>query len=229
MHIEPSAVSGVELIGPDAPEFRMCIESLVRGAPPAALQTALPYSVVVKNSGERPLVLLGIRFDMLSRQKKPYSVVHYADTLRYPDKPGLAPGAFRFVCAEPRYTAMVLRGESHADSRGAMNLVNLATALRVAASLDCVAFTDGEFAGPDSHGAFDRFRRERDAESALIGEVLEAGSEVEAVLVKAIEQSDGPPRRALAKVLLTAFQSGGADELAASARSHRIKLQLWRA
>ncbi len=225
MHIEPSRVAGVELIGPDAPQFREYIACLAGGEPPDALQPALPYSVIVKNNGARPLALLGVRFDMVGRQKKPYSVVHYADTLRHPEKATLMPGAMRFVCAEPSYTYMVLRRESHLDRRSSMNLENLATAVRVAVSLDCMAFDDGQFAGPDSNGAFDRLQREREAESALIEEVRQAGSEVEALLAQAIEASDKPARRALAKEFHTAL---AADELAARVENHRLRIPLWR-
>ncbi len=225
MHIEPSRVAGVELIGPDTVEFGRAIELLVGGAPDGVLKPALPYSVIVRNNGERPLVLLGVRFDMVSRGNKPYSVVHYADTMRYPERTSLAPGAMRFVCAESRYTDMVLRREARVDRRGSMNLENLAAAVRVAASLDCVAFGDGQFAGPDSHGAFDRFAREREAESSLIEEVRNAGSAIEELLVKEIETSGEPARRALAKQFHAALAGG---ELAARVANHRLRIPLWR-
>jgi hypothetical protein len=225
MHIAPSSVADVELIGPDAPKFSESITLLAGGDPADALQPALPYSVIVKNNGARPLALLGVRFDMVSRQKKPYSVVHYADTLRHPEKTTLIPGAMRFVCAEPSYTYMVLRRESHVDRRSSMNLENLASAVRVAVSLDCVAFDDGQFAGPDSNGAFDRLQREREAECALIEEVRKAASGVEALLAQAIEAPDKPARRALAKEFHTALAAG---ELAARVGNHRLRIALWR-
>ena len=230
MHIEPSSVTGVELVGPDAAEFARLLEGLVGGKPDGVLQPALPYSVIVRNNGSRALVLLGTRFDMVSRQKKPYSVVHYADTLRHPEKATLVPGAGRFVCAEPRYTDMILRRETKVDGRGAMNLGNLAHAVRVVASLDCVAFDDGEFAGPDSHGAFERLQRERDAESALVEEVrhagADAGSDVGALLAKEIENSAEPVRRALAKQFHAALAAGQLDACVAN---HRLRIPLWRA
>src|SRR5580658_8338914 len=111
MQVEPSSVAGVELIGPDAQGFRQAVELLLGRAPDDVLKPALPYSVIARNNHSRPLALLGVRFDMVGRKAKPYSVIHYADTLRYPEKANLAPGAARFVCAEPRYTEMVLRRE----------------------------------------------------------------------------------------------------------------------
>jgi hypothetical protein len=230
MHIEPSRVPDVELIGPDAVEFGRAIEVLMGGAPDEVLKPALPFSVIVRNNGTRPLVLLGVRFDMVSRQKKPFSVVHYADTLRYPERASLGPGALRFVCAERRYTDMVLRRAGGVDARGAMNLENLAGAARVAVSLDCVAFSDGQFAGPDSHGAFHRFGRARDAESGLVEEVRQAGSAAGELLAKAIGISgEHDPavmaRRTLAKEFHAALAGG---ELVARVANHRLRIPLWR-
>src|SRR5207245_115255 len=98
---------------------------------------------------------------------------HYADTLRNPEKSELRPGARRFVCAEPAYTSLVIRGEAVPDTRGRMNLDNLRRMLQIRASLDCVAFEDGTFQGPDSQGGLNRFTRESAAEAALLAQILE--------------------------------------------------------
>ena len=237
MQVEPSTVADVDLIGPDAPEFHAAVESLVGREPDDVLKPALPYSVVARNNHSRPLALLGVRFDMAGRKAKTYSVIHYADTLRYPEKANLAPGAMRFVCAEPRYTDMVLRHEREIDRRGPMNLKNLRTALRIRASLDCAAFDDGQFAGPDSLRAFDRFQTEREAEIALLEEVLaellKPDCAIEKLLERAVEipaESDRAAlaRRTLAKEFHHGLAAGGLDELAARVRNHRLRIRLWR-
>ncbi len=239
MHIEPSSVAGVELIGPDTREFGPAVESLVGGQPCAALKPALPFSVIVRNSASQALALVGIRFDMIGPQAKPYAVIHYADTLRYPEKANLPPGALRFVCAEPRYTDMVLRGECETDGRGPMNLGNLSTALRVSASLDCAAFDDGRFGGPDTVGAFDRFQNEREAEIALLeamlAELPNPDCAIGDVLARVLETTAGEERnraslarRTLAKQFHEALASGGPQQLAARVRSHRLRIPLWR-
>src|ERR1019366_2104729 len=143
--------------------------------------------VIARNSHSRAVALLGVRFDMVGRQAKTYSVIHYADTLRYPEKADLTPGGMRFVCAEPRYTDLVLRSERAIDQRGPMNLNNLRTVLRISASLDCAAFDDGQFAGPDSLGVFDRLEGEREAEIALLEEVLQPDCAIETLLKQAME------------------------------------------
>lgn len=239
MHVEPSSVADVDLIGPEAPGFREAIGLLAGSDLHDTLKPALPYSVIVRNRGTRPLALLGVRFDMTGPQLRSYSVIHYADTLRHPEKMNLPQGAMRFVCAERRYTDMVLRGEGKIDRRGPMNLANLCAAVRIAVSLDCAAFDDGRFAGPDSNGAFDRFQREREAEIALLEEVLEEllkpDCAIEARLAQAVDipaqkapERSVNARRNLAKHFLEGLAEGGAEELAARVRGHRLRIRLWR-
>jgi hypothetical protein len=239
MQVEPSAVAGVDLIGPNAPQFKEAVEFLLGREPDDVLKPALPYSVVAKNDRSRPMALLGIRFDMVGRNAKPYSVIHYADTLRYPEKTNLAPGAMRFVCVEPRYTDMVLRREHEVDQRGPLNLKNLRTVRRIRASLDCAAFDDGQFAGPDSLGAFERFRNEREAEMAIVQEVLEELEKPDCAIQVLLERMLEMPadlsgdrallaRRALARQFHQEFAQGGPETLATRVRNHRLKIGLWR-
>ena len=233
--VETSGIESVELIEPGAAEFGEALESILGRPPDDVLKPALPYSVIARNNDVRAIALLGIRFDMVGRQAKPYSVIHYADMLRHPERADLKPGAMRFVCAEPLYTDLVLRREREVHLRGRMNLDNLRTMLRIRASLDCVGFSDGQFAGPDSLGAFDRFERERDAEMALIAEVDKKECTIETVLHAAmeipVEQARDRAllaRRALARRLHEGFEAGGLNEMTARARNHRVRIKLWR-
>jgi hypothetical protein len=235
MHVEPSSVPNVDLIGPGAEGFKEAVELLLGRAPDGVLEPALPYSVIAKNNHSRAVALLGVRFDMVGAQAKSYSVVHYADTLRYSEKADLTPGAMRFVCVEPRYTDLVLRRARVVDRRGPMNLSNLRKTLQVRASLDCAAFDDGQFAGPDTLGAFDRLEREREAEIALVEEVLKPNCAIENLLKRAMEIPAARSRdraflarRVLAKRLHEGLAAGGLDGVAALARNHRLRIGLWK-
>jgi hypothetical protein len=235
MQVEPSSVPNVDLIGPDAVGFKDAVELLLGRELDGVLEPALPYSVVARNRHPRAVALLGIRFDMVGAQAKSYSVIHYADTLRHPENAGFMPGAMRFVCAEPLYTDLVLRRATGIARRGPMNLDNLRKVSRIRASLDCAAFDDGQFAGPDSLGAFDRLESEREAEIALVEEVLKPDCAVETLLKQAMEM---PPtnvrdrallaRRVLAKRLYEGLAAGGFDGAVAIARNHRLRIRLWR-
>jgi len=227
-------VDRVELIQPGAAAFDAALESILGRPPDRVLAPALPYSVIVRNGDRRAIALLGIRFDLIGL-KGTYSVVHYADTLRHPEKTDFRPGTMRFVCAEPSYTDMVLRGANEVDRRGRMNLEKLLTVLQARPSLDCVGFDDGQFAGKDSLGAFERFACEREAEIALLDELAAPDGAVAALLEQAMEI---PPekardraaiaRRALARRLHDGFVTGGLTEVSERARNHRVRIGLWR-
>ena len=232
MKVAASSVPGVRLHGPDSPEFETALTAILGRAPRQLLRPALPFSVIVENNSSRTIALLGVRFDMLGARAKEYSVVHYADTLRNPEKADLRPGVTRFVCAEPAYTALVIRGEVAADTRGRMNLDNLRRMLQIRASLDCVAFADGSFHGPDSQGAFDRLSEERRAEAALLAEMLglEAAppAHVETLLTEAVQDASSRGRRNVARTLLEGLAAGGMRDMLARARSYRCRIALTR-
>jgi hypothetical protein len=224
-----ASVARVGLIGPEDAEFLPELEKLwggfLNGSPGDVLRPALPFSVIAQNKAGRTVALLGVRFDMRGDRGKSYSVVHYADSLRYPENADLKPGASRFVCAEPLYTSMVVRREISVDPRAPMNLANLRKALGIRASIDCVAFDDGQFSGPDSLGAYERLAGERIAEEEFLAS-LRAGKSPETLLADASENAG---LRALARKFHGAFVAGGAAEVADLAAVHRYRIALRRA
>ena len=229
MKVEPSGIAGVELEGPDAASFIPAVETLYGRTVDDVLRPALPYSVIARNGTARTIALLGIRFDMVGATGKPLAVVHYADALRHPEKADLTGGAARFVCAEPAWSELVLRQGSQVDQRARMNLDNLRKVLSIRAAVDCVAFDNGQFAGPDSNRAYERLQHERLAETELIGEVLAKESlgepALEAFLKHAMEV---PARRDLARRLSSALQVHGKAELFVRTRAHCCRIPLWR-
>jgi hypothetical protein len=232
MKVIPSSIEGVHIYGPGTAPFESALTEILGRAPRELLEPALPFSVIVENASGRAIALLGVRFDMVGPKAKNYSVVHYADTLRNPEKSELRPGAKRFVCAEPAYTSLVIRGETTTSTRSRMNLDNLRRMLQIRASLDCVAFDDGTFHGLDSQACFDRFLREIASETALLKEVLalEEGSiaSIEAVLFQAVQDPDDRGRRNAARKLIESLESGGRDELLQRARTWRCRMALSR-
>lgn len=232
MKVAASTVPGVRIHGPDSPEFETGLAEIIGDAPRELLKAALPYSVIVENTGRRTISFLGVRFDMLGRKAKQVSVVHYADSLRNPAKGDFRPGTKRFICAEPEYTALVVHGDVAPRTRGRMNLDNLRRMIDMCASLDCVAFEDGEFAGPDSQGAFARLARERDVELAFAAEVIArvtgGSNEIERFLYRAVEDPEDRARRMISRKMLEALKAGGAADVAARAREWRCRIPLWR-
>jgi hypothetical protein len=229
MKITPSGIAGMALVGPDCDEFEAALAPLLGGAPRELLAPALPFSVIVVNDSGRAVSLLGVRFDMTGPRGKPYSVIHYADTLRNPAKSDFLPGTARFVCAEPSFTALVLRGDDTWDRCERNNLDNLRRMLSFRAALDSVAWDDGRFEGPDSCGAFERLGRQREVEAEFRAQVVGADpSEAESLLNGAVDDPANRTRRALAMKLLEGLQMGGREEMLSRAQGHRLKIAVWR-
>jgi hypothetical protein len=229
MKIETTGIAGVTLLASGSDEFDAALQSLLGRAPKELIAPAIPYSVIVSNDSGRAISLLGIRFDMLTAHAAPCSVVHYSDTLRNPEKSDFQPRVKRFVCAEPSFTALLLRRDGDLSSRGRNNLDNLRKMLSVTAMVDCVAWSDGKFEGPDALGAFERLARQRLMEEAFVALVqsLDARA-MERLLKEASEDTEDRARRKLGRRLLEGFQAGGREEVLGRARNHRLKILLHR-
>jgi hypothetical protein len=212
---------------PGSERFNEALKTILGSAPGEWLKPALPYSVIAENCSEQAIALIGVRFDLTSRKGKKMSVIHLADTLRNPEKTEFAPEACRFFCAEAEYAAVATRGRAEVSRRAQMNLQNLRTMLRVRASVDCIAYSDGRFDGPDTGGAFERFTRQRVAEQSLVSAVIDGQIRRDGLL-KELSESDSA-RRALAGKLLDALSADGADGMLECARLHRLRVALARA
>jgi len=229
MKITPSGVAGIGLLGSPSPEFERALEFVLGKSPRSVLAPAIPYSVIATNDSGRTIALLGVRFDMTGPHAKPCSVIHYADTLRNPEKADFRTGTVRFVCAEPANTSLALRCGGEPTTRGRTSVDNLRQMLGIRASLDCVAWDDGRFAGPDSLGAFDRLARQREMEAELKDRIAGMNdAEAEKLLRAAAEDPLERARRTLARKLLEGLQTGGRAEMLNRAQSHRLKIAAWR-
>jgi hypothetical protein len=178
----------------------------------AALAPAIPFAVFVSNDSDRAVAFLGVRFDMVDDVGKNSSVVHYADTLRYPEAADFRPGKRRFICAEPAYTAFAMSGT--APER--IDLDNLGRMRAIMAGIDCVVFADGEFAGPDRQGAYVRLVCERELEAAFLAELDSLAPDVRAAWLESIiRESQQRVTRAAARKIL-------------EGASFRLRIPVWR-
>jgi hypothetical protein len=182
--------------------------------------------VIAENCSTQPIALVAVRFDLTAPRGKKMSVIHIADTLRNPEKAEFAPGACRFFCAEAEYAAAVVRGDSEVSRRALLNLQNLRSMLRVKASVDCFAFDDGQFDGPDTGGAFERFSKQRTAEQDLISALLSGEVQAED-LARELNSADSA-RRPLAAKLANALSTTGKEAMLDCARRHRLRVPLIR-
>ena len=218
MKVVPSTIEGVTLIAPDDAMFEAELAPLLTRVTREQIAAAIPFSVIVKNQADRAIAMLGMRFDMLGPRAKPQSVVHYADSLRNPEKADLRPGTARWVCAEHSYTSLVLRGEGETGRRERLTLDTLRQMLSIQASIDSVVFDDGRFTGPDTQKAFERLNEERAAEISL----LEHPDET--YLRRAAEDMKSAHRRVFARTLLQKAETSGWEELREFAKKYRVKI-----
>jgi 2,3-bisphosphoglycerate-independent phosphoglycerate mutase len=101
--------------------------------------------------------------------------------------------------------------------------------LNFRATLDCVAWDDGRFEGPDSFGAFGRLAQQRETEMEFRAMLVATDEqEAERLLNAAVDDPSNRARRALAMKLLEGLQEGGPEEMLARARNHRLKIVVWR-
>jgi hypothetical protein len=102
--------------------------------------------------------------------------------------------------------------------------------LQIRAALDCVAFNDGSFRGPDSLAAFDRLTAERSVEMEFIAGVLRLADRPAVAMEGIMKAATGGDRvqRDQARRLLEAFAGGGLEGMIAKARSHRPRIELQR-
>ena len=229
MKTVPSTIEGVRLIASGTEEFERELQPLLGRASRELIAPALPYSVIVANDSRRAIALLGIRFNMIGPHAKPYSVIHYADTLRNPEKSDLQPGARRFVCTEPSFTALLLRRDDDLSTRGRNNLDNLKKTMNISASIDCVAFDNGRFEGPDTQNAFERLAKQRRMETSFPIEIVRMNAvDAERHLRAAVEDTGNRACRMLARKLLEALESGGPEAMAHQASHHLLKKPVWR-
>ncbi len=229
MQITPCNIAGIGLLGLESQGFEQALSELLGRAPRILIAPALPYSVIVLNDAARAIALLGVRFDMTGPRGKPYSVIHYSDTLRNPEKGDFLPGARRFISAEPSYTSLLLRQGDDLSSRGRNNLDNLRRMLDIRASIDCVVWENGGFEGPDTQGAFERISRQREMERVFLSQVMEmSDSTAEQYLRIAAEDSNDRARKTLGRKLLEGLETGGMEEMIRRARGHRLKIPVWR-
>ena len=238
MQVEPSSVAGVELIGPRNGEFLEALTSLLgRDAGRSAEAGAAVFGDCRGTTTRARWRCWASGSTWLGRKAKAITrwfIMRTRCGIR--KKRTCNPGAH---AVRLRRTALHGSGAAARDARsiarGPMNLDNLRTVRRIRASLDCAAFDDGQFAGPDSLGAFERLESEREAEIALLEEVLKSDCAIEAILQQAMEIPDIQSRdrallarRVLAKRLYQGFAEGGRDEVALRARNHRLRIRLRR-
>jgi hypothetical protein len=169
--VELPAIPGIELVGPQSPEFETLVTQIVGPERPMGLAASLPYGVIIRNKTSQGIaaidtvwtagdqILLNAADQMFSR---PILFVK-------PDQAVLAvpPG----ILQNPRQLRIFSDGtiEGH-------RLNNFKNPGNVTISVDAVVFESGQFAGGDRYGAFEQWDAQIQAPRDLATAVLQKQS-----------------------------------------------------
>jgi hypothetical protein len=175
-HTIPSSVPGIEIIGPDNPGFNAVASEIIGNNQIEILRSALAISVVIKNTGTRPIVFYGIRFEYVTNAGNSVATTLYKN-LRFPISIPFSPGQMRWEPAQPGGSTAQRSGQAAslvASKSWNQGVAFYTSRQAITASLDCAIFSDGQFAGPDISQAFNRLQAEAAANLQLLQELRQA-------------------------------------------------------
>lgn len=181
--VMPSQVPGLDVYGPEAPEFSRHISDLgvdVKGD--NATDAFLSHAIVVRNASNRPISKFVVRFEYLNPAGKPYSENQWQES-----KPGFQPGAAQLVTVSRTVTEAI---RSHWPKEVLERFITgsvvdaILRSPTVLVSLDAVLFADGEFFGPDVSGAWKMLTEEQEFIRSTRLELERIGADMGAIQKK---------------------------------------------
>ena len=191
--VQPSQVSGIDLIGPRDPRFGGIASRFFSGRLFPFLNELLPLSVFLVNTGPSPIIYYGIRFEYLNQAKEPVVVVAYKD-LRAPIFKHFSSADIKLVSIQGHLSDAV-EVLSPEQLQGIPLLGIWVASLRqysmvpgITASLDCAVFADGRFAGPDRTGQFPRLLDEAAAYRQTVQEFKKLRGGPESTIASALRE-----------------------------------------
>jgi hypothetical protein len=200
--IQPSAIAGIQMMGPQSPEFTAAVAQIVGSEQPYALTAWLPCGVVVRNNSSQVLAGICVVWTMaLDAGPLGGAGGGCSSTLWY-DSPSnqLQPGQAALaippqILHKPRDLKPALRGNWLG------NLPNLQRAPRVGIMLDSVAFASGQYVGSDTIGEYEYLQAVLNAPGSVAATLLaKKASETISDIVKWLQSVEAQSRQ------------GGADD-----------------
>jgi hypothetical protein len=158
--VESTGVPGVALIAPTEPNFETYAAVVLGTQVLEDLRPILSTSMILENGSQKRIVYYGARFQYIGSEGYPVTNLIYIDMRTRGVAKPLSPGERTLVSFEPSLTYLIVQGgASSAKGRTEYrawleNLAAVAARGRITASLDCVIFEDGQFAGADHANHF---------------------------------------------------------------------------
>lgn len=222
--VAPSAIPGIDLVGPQSPEFPALVTQIAGTDRPPGLAASLPYGVVIRNRTSQAIAAVDTVWTASGRVLLNAADAMFNKSILYV-KPGqdvlaVPPGIFQ----NPRQLRIFADGtlEGH-------RLDNFQNPGYVTVAVDAVVFESGQLVGADRYGAFEQWQAEIQAPRDLAASVLQKQqSQSIGDIVSSIEQlaavrrppPDPHARQTVvaARVLLAVYRSKGEAELFSRAK-----------
>src|ERR1039457_5458313 len=166
--VVPSTIQGVELVGPESPNFEALVTQIVGTDRPIGFAAALPYALVIRNSTSEAIAAIDTVWTTTDRILLNATDAMFNKAILYV-KPGQAvvaspPG----ILQNQRQMQIFANGttESH-------RLENFRNPGNVTVAIDAVVFESGQFVGADRYGAFEQWEAQIQAPRDLASTVLQ--------------------------------------------------------
>ena len=152
--IAPSTIGGIQLAGPQSPNFTAMVAEIVGPDQPPAFTEALPYGVVIRNNSAQPLAAVCVVWTGTFNPQAAGPIGSWREWFANPSSQ-IAPG--QSVVAVPSggilSTPRDLNRYARRGSVSSLRTVQQAHAIEV--SLDGVVFASGQFLGPDTYHEYE--------------------------------------------------------------------------
>lgn len=223
--IVPSAIQGIELVGPQSPDFDARVTQIVGTDRPVGLAVALPYAVVITNRTSQAIEAINTVWTTTDQILLNAEDAMFNKPILYVN-PGQAvlaspPG----ILQNPRQLQIFANGsiEGH-------RLENFRNVGDVTVTIDAVVFESGQFVGANRYGAFEQWQAQIQAPRDLATAVLQKQASqsigdivswLESLAAVRRPPADLHARETItaARVLLAEYRSNGQAALYSRAKS----------
>jgi hypothetical protein len=175
--VQPCAISGIEITGPDSPDFPRRVEQVAGSSQTDNLRAWLPYGIVIKNNTRQTIAALSVAWSAAMDNSSPLGhsgglMPHWFNQPHHQLQPGDSVIALPVLLIRgPRELTALARGH------GMGNLYNFQRAARLAVSVDAVAFSSGQYAGGDALQEYEQWQAEINAPRSVAATVLKMKSQ----------------------------------------------------
>ena len=159
--IEPNTIPGIELIGPQSPDYSAAVAAVVGSDQPRDFLAWIPYGVVIRNTTAQAIVAFTLKWSCQSSPTEPLRncSTYMQNSFTNPHNQ-LQPAHSLVALPNARsvFGADDLRAFTSGGGMG--NLPGYQQAQAIDVALDAIVFASGQFVGPNATNAYDEYELE---------------------------------------------------------------------